>query len=93
MMERIEHSKRTREGRAAKLSSSEAERRARQRYVDTRVAAAFLGVSESFLNKARHFGTGPEYVRFGRAIRYDLDELESWARARSVSAARAAESE
>lgn len=63
----------------------EAERRTHQSerdraaYLATREAARYLGVSTSFLEKGRHFGTGPAYVRFGRAIRYSRVALDAWA--------------
>lgn len=66
-------------------SASTRKVRDRAQYISTPEAAEYLGLSDSYLNKARHFGTGPKYVRFGRAIRYDLNALEAWARARSVA--------
>lgn len=52
---------------------------------DTKEAARFLGVSTSYLNKARVYGgpDAPPYIALGaRAIRYDLDELTEWAKNR-----------
>ena len=40
--------------------------------------ADLLGVSASFLAKARVSGTGPRYVKIGRSVRYrryDLDQV------------------
>lgn len=51
------------------------------RYLCTKEAARFLRVSTSALEKGRA-GLGninPPFVRFGRAIRYRLDELIAWA--------------
>jgi predicted DNA-binding transcriptional regulator AlpA len=48
-------------------------------YRDTPEAASKLGLSVSQMNKMRHYGTGPEFVKFGRAVRYSHDALESWA--------------
>ncbi len=43
-------------------------------------AAQYLGVSRSFLRKARCYGGGPRYCRLGkRAIRYRKQDLEAWA--------------
>jgi hypothetical protein len=42
-------------------------------------AAAYVGTSESYLNKARHYGDGPEFVKFGRAVRYSFAALDAWA--------------
>jgi len=47
-------------------------------------AARWAKVSESFLNKARLTGTGPRFIRLGRAIRYRLEELEAWAQGASA---------
>ena len=48
-------------------------------YRDTRKAAQRLGLSISNMNKMRHYGTGPEFVKFGRAVRYADDALDRWA--------------
>lgn len=45
-------------------------------YTDTKGAADYTGTSESYLNKTRHFGDGPEYVKFGRAVRYSYAALD-----------------
>lgn len=41
-------------------------------------AAKRLGVSTSYLEKQRHFGTGPAYVKLGRAVAYRESDLEAW---------------
>lgn len=41
-------------------------------------AAAFLGVSRSWLNKRRVDGFGPPYLKLGRRVLYDLDDLNRW---------------
>ena len=46
-------------------------------------AAERLGISRSRLDALRRTSTGPEWGRFEGAIRYDIDELENWARQRS----------
>ena len=38
-------------------------------------AAEILNLSTSWLAKARMDGTGPEYVKFGRAVRYKRSGL------------------
>lgn len=49
-------------------------------------AAERLGVSKSFLDKARCYGTsGPRFMRFGRAIVYSTADLDEWARACTVA--------
>jgi hypothetical protein len=45
----------------------------------TEEAAAILGVSPSFLAKARMRGESPEYIQIGRAIRYARRALLSFA--------------
>jgi len=53
-------------------------------------AAKILGVSASFLRKARSIGvlgnstTPPPYVQLGRAIRYRRSDLDRWLDARVV---------
>ncbi len=51
-------------------------------YCDTPEAANKLGLSVSQMNKMRHYGIGPEFVKFGRAVRYADEALDSWAEAR-----------
>ena len=47
-------------------------------------AAKYIGMSVQFLRKRRVEGirdsmtSGPKYVRLGRAIRYQINELDSW---------------
>jgi hypothetical protein len=42
-------------------------------------AANFLGLSKSWLDKKRLDGGGPEYLKLGRRVVYDICDLESWA--------------
>jgi len=46
--------------------------------LDTVAAAQQLGVSPSFLAKARMQGTGPRYRKLGRAVRYAQGDLDHW---------------
>jgi len=51
-------------------------------------AATFLGVSKSWLDKKRLEGGGPTYIKLGRRVVYDLNDLEDFAaskRLRSTS--------
>ena len=41
-------------------------------------AAAFLGVSKSWLDKKRVDGGGPAYLKIGRRVVYDLNDLEEF---------------
>lgn len=54
----------------------------RQTLLDTREAAALLGLSGWTLRKYRQNGTGPAYHRFGRKFFYAYTDLLSWAMAR-----------
>ena len=44
----------------------------------TREAADYLGLAPATLNKWRCYGTGPSFVRLGRAIRYRRDDLSAF---------------
>lgn len=44
----------------------------------TPAAAKHLGISESKLVKMRVFGGGPEFIKIGRAVVYDVEALDHW---------------
>ncbi len=46
--------------------------------ISTREAAVRLGVSELTLKGWRAAGRGPDYVKVGAAVRYDLRDLEDY---------------
>jgi excisionase family DNA binding protein len=48
----------------------------------TTEAASYLGVSESYLNKLRVYGGGPEFLKMGKRVSYDRTDLDSWMAAR-----------
>jgi predicted DNA-binding transcriptional regulator AlpA len=48
------------------------------RKISVREAAAYLGISKSFLDKKRLDGSGPIYMKIGRRVTYDLSDLEIW---------------
>jgi hypothetical protein len=52
-------------------------------FIDTRAAGRFLGVSASFLNKARLTGGGPAYAKFGAHVRYTVPSLLAYAESRT----------
>ena len=56
-----------------------------QRLVDTKKAAVIVNQSESQLNKLRLTGQGPEYVKLGRSVRYEVEALERWIASRRRS--------
>jgi len=61
--------------------------------VDEKAAAEHLGVSVAFLRADRYRGhvgartPGPPFYRVGRAIRYDIADLDAWLAARRVDRA------
>ncbi len=63
------------------------------RGLDTREAAAWLGLSPKTIARYRLSGEGPEFRRVGARVRYLLEDLEAWASERrwtSISVERAA---
>jgi predicted DNA-binding transcriptional regulator AlpA len=52
-------------------------------FVDVCEVAKRLGVSASFLNKARLTGDGPPYLKIGKTVRYDWHRVIEWAEAHS----------
>jgi predicted DNA-binding transcriptional regulator AlpA len=55
------------------------------RRLRTPEAAAFLGVSKSFMEKCRLTGNGPAYAKLGRVVVYDPSDLDTWANTRKRS--------
>ena len=49
-----------------------------RRYLDTRQAAAYLGIGASTLNRMRVSGEGPRYSKLGRRVVYDAADLDKW---------------
>jgi predicted DNA-binding transcriptional regulator AlpA len=54
----------------------------RDRLLTTKETAKRLGVSPSWLAKARMRGDGPPYVKLGRSVRYDEGVLTQWMKSR-----------
>ena len=50
-----------------------------RQFGDVGVAADILDVSESYLNKLRMSGGGPDYVKFNGRVKYVLPKLVPWA--------------
>jgi predicted DNA-binding transcriptional regulator AlpA len=60
-------------------------KKASRRMLTTEAAAGFLGISAWTLFDWRKRGGGPPFVRLSRnTIRYPLDDLVAWLRARRV---------
>lgn len=55
------------------------------RYLRTREAAMFLGLSPRTLEKHRTYGTGPIYRKLGGRVVYALADLQQWADSGTVS--------
>ncbi len=53
------------------------------RYLTNEEAAQFLKVSPRTLEKRRVQGGGPRFRKFGRRVIYAIEDLESWANART----------
>jgi hypothetical protein len=47
-------------------------------------AADYVGMSVAFLRKRRRLGLAPSFVKFGKAVRYETPELESFIRLNRV---------
>ena len=41
-------------------------------------AAPYTGMSRMYLRIARMRGDGPPYLKIGRAVRYDIRDLDAW---------------
>lgn len=50
----------------------------KRRMLRTREAAAYTGLAKSTLEKLRVSGEGAPYIRIGRAVLYDQDDLDTW---------------
>lgn len=49
------------------------------RFLRTKEAATFLGLSPRTLEKHRTYGTGPLFHKLGGRVVYAIDDLEAWA--------------
>lgn len=56
------------------------------RLLDTPAAAAYLGMEAGTLENWRYKGYGPKFVHLGRAVRYDIRDLDAWIEARKGAA-------
>lgn len=55
------------------------------RFLRTKEAAVFLGLSPRTLEKHRTYGTGPLFRKLGGRVVYAIDELEAWAEKGTVT--------
>ncbi len=61
------------------------------RMMTTGDAAAYLGLSASYLNKMRVTGGGPVFLKLSRAVRYRHADLDVWISSRRHSSTSAAQ--
>ena len=61
-----------------RLSSLRATGQPLPRLLSVLEAANHLGISKSWLQKSRVYGTGPTATVIGRRILYDLRDVETW---------------
>lgn len=54
-------------------------------YLKPPEAAAYIKLSASTLAKMRLYGGGPAYLKMGRSVRYEVEELDRWAAQRRIS--------
>ena len=59
------------------------ESKSSSRYLTNEEAAAYLKLSPHTLNKKRVIGGGPKFRKLGSRVVYDIDDLESWIKART----------
>ena len=70
------------ESPARERSEGETETTPRTKYLNTREAAEYLGLSTRTMNRYRVTGDGPPFYRFGGCVRYVSAELDEWAAGR-----------
>ena len=54
----------------------------RNRFLNSRQAADYLGLSTRTLDRFRVSGDGPVFLKFGGRVRYLREDLDAWARSR-----------
>ena len=52
--------------------------------LSTKEAAAYVRLGANTLEKLRLTGTGPAFLKLGRAVRYRSEDLDAWLDARVV---------
>lgn len=53
-----------------------------KRYLTNNEAALYLGLGRQTLPKLRLRGNGPVFRKFGRSVRYAIEDLDAWAKDR-----------
>ena len=49
-----------------------------QAIFSSKETAQYLGMSESWLRQSRIKGSGPQFLKVGRSIRYRVEDLNTW---------------
>ncbi len=52
-------------------------------FLNTAQAAFYIGLSPRTLEKMRTAGAGPTFRKHGRYVRYHIDDLNAWSKARA----------
>lgn len=55
-----------------------------EKFVDEYVAAEFLGLSVCTLRNRRHMRRKPDFRKFGRSVKYSMDDLQDYADSKRV---------
>jgi predicted DNA-binding transcriptional regulator AlpA len=55
-----------------------------RRYLSERQAADYLGISDKTLQRHRGAGTGPQYIKCGGRVLYDIRDCDSWMESQKV---------
>jgi predicted DNA-binding transcriptional regulator AlpA len=50
----------------------------KKKFIRETEAADSLGISVRHVQRMRVTGDGPRYFKFGRSVRYEVHDLESW---------------
>jgi len=61
-----------------------------QKNLRVRQAAEYVGLSKSALDKYRHYGVGPTYIKLGRSVIYRVEDLDAWVASKRVAPNRVA---
>jgi hypothetical protein len=55
------------------------------RYIDSKGFEARYGLPNGTAAQLRFNGRGPTFIRLGRRVRYDVNDLEAWEKAQKFS--------
>lgn len=53
-----------------------------EHWLRTEQVAEWMGISASYLNKARMEGTGPKFAKLNSSVRYQVKDVRAWANER-----------